>query len=404
MLPLIGERTEYALNSHKPGGLGRDLAGDDVTLALGAELASRKISCSGELNGGKKSEGKPFSDELTGRNGNGSGTGGGHKRPNDPYSEEPPITPQSAMNSAIIASYVSSSDLDERRISHKAMDRIDSLEKRHSRDERAQSFLEQVWTLIGVGGVSISKASDDIRSGLAEAEKKMKSKIDAAAECMKSKLDHLINIKNIRKEHLEKSRLLRNVPSITTWLASIGVSAVTIYKLEQEVLDFIQNHMQKYPTIQELDHLTYCVAASLFVGAIMGAKKLINWVLGKKQEKVEREFQKDKDETIGLYQRRKTKAESEYREAHTELASEFLAKAVERAATVYASVYELCDNYYKSFIRKDENYKEYKELKSTHGEREAFDFLMRIGREEAKRQLIDYGPGNGNTFVKGVPN
>jgi hypothetical protein len=300
--------------------------------------------------------------------------------------DEPPLTPAAAPYYSYVISGLSSSDPGKRRIAHKAMQRVGDFERNY-KDEVSKSFLRTAWSVVTVSGIKIGESNVELNRGLEHAVNLMKSKISSATQCMNSRIEHYKEIRKMRMEYLEKSKMVRNVPSITTWLASIGVSVAAIYALEREAVNFIANH---FPKLGDIRHIIYCVAASLVVGAIIGIKKLINWVLNRKQENVENEFYEKKNEVVALFQKRKSRAEEEFNSKESELVGKHVEKSIELAANVYAKVYVLCEEYYPGYIARDSNYSYYLEVKNSKGENDAYNYLVEVGKREAQRQFANH--------------
>ncbi len=261
-----------------------------------------------------------------------------------------------------------------------------ALERDYS-DERAQSYMRTLWPFVVASGIAIGESNTAMNRDLEAAATLRDSKIRGAVDCMQSSIAHHDEIRSMRLKNLEKTKMIRSIPSITTWLASIGVSVATIYALEAEVVKFIAD---KYPMLQDLKHVTYCVAASLVVGAVIGIKKLINLAINKREESVVNEFQERKTEDLDLFQKRKTRAQNEFNERASELVSGHLAKALDIAGHVYAQVFLLCDTYYPAFIWKDPHYEKYLELRTSKGAEAAYEYLMGIGKQEAERQFSNW--------------
>ena len=280
--------------------------------------------------------------------------------------DKPPLTPLAALSYTLVISCVSSSDADKRKIADKAMRKIESLERKYA-DEKGRSYLQTVFPLVVSSAIKIGNFN-----------KAVNRRLERAADCRDSKIDNAKDLLDMRMAYLEKSKLVVNVPSIPKWFASIGVSVAAIYMIEKEVV----NYIAQFPPLADLKNLAYGVAVSAVVGIVMGTRKLINWMLSKKQEKVTNEFYE-----------RKGKAESKFNSIEEDLLGKYINKAVEKAANVFAETTKLCEASYQAFISTDAVlgpvYTRYVEIRASTGEEAAYRYLMDVGKLEAQRQFSD---------------
>ncbi len=276
--------------------------------------------------------------------------------------EYPPITPLAALGYTLVISRVSSSDADKRKISHKAMDELADLDKNYRRDERARSFIQAVRTLIITSGIAIG-----------ESNKLLNRKLEITAECTKDNIHHHRDIRDMRLEYLEKSKTVKTLPSVTAWLASLGVSVTAIATLKTEIMNLAATY---YPKVQDIEHLFYVTGASLLAGAVLGVRKLMNRLLNKRQEKTKNGFQeKKKDE------------QDQFRAVEEDAVSTHVAKTVGIAASVYIQVLNLCETYYPGYLELNPQYKEYLEVKKSQGADKAQALIKKIGKAEAENRL-----------------
>ncbi len=290
--------------------------------------------------------------------------------------DEPPLTPLAALSYTLVISCVSSSDAEKRKIAGKAMQRIESLEK--TADKTGRCFLHTAWPLVVSSGIAIGNSN-----------KSLNRELEKAAKCRDSKISQFKEIRNMRTARMEKSKLVVNVPSMSKWLASIGVSAAAIYMLEKEIVGLVAIYMlQKeivglvgsFSPLADVTYLAYCVATSFVIGAFVGARKLINQVLNRKQETAVSEFHE-----------KKSKVESKFNGIAADLFGKHMDKAVEIAANAFSEVCKLCEAHYPKFLNTDAVlgpvYRQYLEIKNSNGEGDAYGYLMEIGKQEAHRQL-----------------